>query len=161
MFSPDELISILSVGYKLCENQGYCSKIGLQRPIHAIYIICISVPRRLFYTALQWTSRRLRSQNISKEQALIPEKDSTRKRPRSHVSLEKISKNYKPLKYWANQTSSLTSLHSRPTILATQFGGFATWWSQNCEKFLPFSPAKLTGQTQGRGRGDSRFDLAH
>jgi hypothetical protein len=38
-----------------------------------------------------------RSQNTAKEQALIPEKDSKRKRPRSHVSLEKSSKNYKPL----------------------------------------------------------------
>ncbi len=57
--------------------------------------------RRLFYTALQWISRRPRSQNTAKEQALIPEKDSTRKRPRLHVSLEKSSKNYKPFEYWA------------------------------------------------------------
>jgi hypothetical protein len=42
-------------------------------------------------------SHRPRSQNIAKEQALIPEKDSIRKRPRSRVSLEKSSKNYKPL----------------------------------------------------------------
>jgi hypothetical protein len=38
-----------------------------------------------------------RSQNTAKERALIPEKDSTRKRPTSHISLEKSSKNYKPL----------------------------------------------------------------
>jgi hypothetical protein len=38
-----------------------------------------------------------RSQNTAKERALISEKDSTRKRPRLHVSLEKSSKNYKPL----------------------------------------------------------------
>jgi hypothetical protein len=38
-----------------------------------------------------------RSQNISKESTLNPEKDSRRKRPRSHVSLEKSSQNYKPL----------------------------------------------------------------
>ncbi len=42
-----------------------------------------------------------RSQNTAKEQALIPEKDSKRKRPRCHVSLEKSSKNYKPLEKWA------------------------------------------------------------
>ncbi len=42
-------------------------------------------------------SHRPRSQNTAKEQALIPEKDSKRKRPRCHVSLEKSSKNYKPL----------------------------------------------------------------
>jgi hypothetical protein len=60
-----------------------------------------AVPRRLIYTALQWISQRPRSQNISKEQTLNPEKDSKRKRPRSLVSSEKSSKNYKPLEYWA------------------------------------------------------------
>jgi hypothetical protein len=42
-------------------------------------------------------SHRPRSQNTAKEQALIPEKDSKRIQPRCHVSLEKSSKNYKPL----------------------------------------------------------------
>jgi len=42
-------------------------------------------------------SHRPRSQNILKERALNPEKDSRIKRPRSHVSLEKSSQNYKPL----------------------------------------------------------------
>ena len=42
-------------------------------------------------------SRRPRSQNILKEPALNPEKDSRIKRPRSQVSLEKSSQNYKPL----------------------------------------------------------------
>jgi hypothetical protein len=37
------------------------------------------------------------SQNTAKEQALIPEKDSKRKRPRCHGSLDKSLKNYKPL----------------------------------------------------------------
>jgi len=46
-------------------------------------------------------SHRPRSQNTAKEQALIPEKDSKRKRPRCHVSLEKSSKNYKTLEKWA------------------------------------------------------------
>ncbi len=31
---------------------------------------------------------------------------------------------------------------SRPTFLATIFGGFATWWSQNRQNFLPFFLAK-------------------
>ncbi len=61
----------------------------------------VTVPRRLIYTALQWISHRPRSQNISKERTLNPEKDSKRKRPRSHVSLEKSLKNYKPLENWA------------------------------------------------------------
>jgi hypothetical protein len=38
-----------------------------------------------------------RSKDTAKEQTLIPEKDSKRKRPSSNVSLEKSSKNYKPL----------------------------------------------------------------
>jgi hypothetical protein len=42
-------------------------------------------------------SHRPRSQNILKERALNPEKDSRIKRPRSQVSLEKSSQNYKPL----------------------------------------------------------------
>jgi hypothetical protein len=46
-------------------------------------------------------SHRPRSQNILKERALNPEKDSRLKRPRSHVSLEKSSQNYKPLENWA------------------------------------------------------------
>jgi hypothetical protein len=41
-------------------------------------------------------SHRPRSQNTAKEQALIPEIDSKRIRPRCHLSLEKSSKNYKP-----------------------------------------------------------------
>jgi hypothetical protein len=43
-------------------------------------------------------SHRPRSQNILKERALNPKKDSRIKRPRSQVSLEKSSQNYKPLK---------------------------------------------------------------
>jgi hypothetical protein len=39
-------------------------------------------------------SHRPRSQNILKERALNPEKDSRIKRPRSQVSLEKSSQNY-------------------------------------------------------------------
>jgi hypothetical protein len=42
-------------------------------------------------------SLRPRSQNISKEPHLNPEKDSRRKKARPHVSLEKSSQNYKPL----------------------------------------------------------------
>jgi len=55
------------------------------------------VPRRLFYYCPAIISHRPRSQNILKEQALNSEKDSRIKRPRSQVSLEKSSQNYKPL----------------------------------------------------------------
>jgi len=52
---------------------------------------------RAFYDCPAIISHRPRSQNISKEPHLNPEKDSRKKRPRSHVSLEKSSQNYKPL----------------------------------------------------------------
>ncbi len=52
--------------------------------------------KAIFYCP-SMNSHRPRSQNTAKERTLIPEKYSTRKRPRSHVSLEKSSKNYKPL----------------------------------------------------------------
>jgi hypothetical protein len=52
--------------------------------------------KAIFYCP-SMNSHRPRSQNTTKERALIPEKDSKRKRPRCHVSLEKSSKNYKPI----------------------------------------------------------------
>jgi hypothetical protein len=52
---------------------------------------------RAFYDCPAIISHRPRSQNISKEAQLNPEKDSRIKRPRSQVSLEKSSQNYKPL----------------------------------------------------------------
>jgi hypothetical protein len=52
--------------------------------------------KAIFYCP-SMNSHRPRPQNTAKERTLNPEKDSTRKRPRSHVSLEKSSKNYKLL----------------------------------------------------------------
>ncbi len=52
--------------------------------------------KAIFYCPAM-NSHRPRSQNTAKERGLIPDKDSKRKRPRSHVSLEKSSKNYKLL----------------------------------------------------------------
>ncbi len=52
---------------------------------------------RAFYDCPAIISHRPRSQNISKEAQLNPEKDSRIKTPRSQVSLEKASQNYKPL----------------------------------------------------------------
>ncbi len=56
--------------------------------------------KAIFYCP-SMNSHRPRSQNIPKESTLNPEKDSTIKRPRSHVSLEKSSQNYKLLENWA------------------------------------------------------------
>jgi hypothetical protein len=52
---------------------------------------------KAFYYCPSMISHRPRSQNILKERALNPEKDSRIKRPRLHVSLEKSSQNYKPV----------------------------------------------------------------
>ncbi len=61
-----------------------------------LYIWCAA--KAIFYCPTM-NSHRPRSQNTSKEQALIPEKESKRTWPRCHVSLEKSSKNHKP-RYW-------------------------------------------------------------
>ena len=60
------------------------------------YSVYTCAAKAIFYCP-SMNSHRPRSQNTAKEQALIPEKDSKRKRPRCHVSLEKSSKNHKPL----------------------------------------------------------------
>ncbi len=86
------------VMYVLRCKGGHCSKM---RFLKTFFFWYASVPRRLMFTAIQWISRRPRSQNISKESTLNPEKDSTIKRPRWHVSSEKSSQNYKPLENWA------------------------------------------------------------
>jgi hypothetical protein len=58
-----------------------------------------SVCRGGYFYCPTMNSHRPKSQVTSKEQALIPEKEirRTRKWPRCHVSLEKSSKNHKPL----------------------------------------------------------------
>ncbi len=67
---------------------------GLSRAFH------YWAAKAIFYCP-SMNSHRPRSQNIPKESTLNPEKDSSIKRPRSHVSLEKSSQNYKPLENWA------------------------------------------------------------
>jgi hypothetical protein len=64
---------------------------------------------------------------------------------------EIIKKTISRWKNELNQTSSLTSLHSRPTFLASIFGGFATWWSQIRQNYLPFFLATQDGQNRGEG----------
>ncbi len=138
---PRSLIFLLN---RLCHN---CCKVWER----------CGVPRRLFYTALQWISHRPRSQNISKERTLNPEKDSTRKRPRLHVSLEKSSKKYKPLENWAKPNL----LPDVTPQLAYCFGD-CIWRVCHVVKPEPREfLAILISQGEGRGRGESRFDLAH
>jgi len=67
---------------------------------HKLFYISLCAAKALFYCP-SMNSHRPRSQNTSKGRTLNPEKDSSRKRPRLHVSLEKSSKNYKPLENWA------------------------------------------------------------
>ncbi len=106
-------------------------------------------------------SHRPRSQNTAKEQALIPEKDSKRKRPRCHVSLEKSSRNYKPLEKWA-KPNLLPDVTPQPA----NFSG--KYFRRVCHVVEP-DPPELSAvfschskwPKQGRGRGEARFDLAH
>jgi hypothetical protein len=51
---------------------------------------------KAFYSWPAIISRRPGSQNTPKESQLNPEEDSKIKQARSHVTLEKSSKNYKP-----------------------------------------------------------------
>ncbi len=91
----------------ICDRSGHCTLCTPQSNMSMLPRKMIStnttvpVPRRLFFYCPSMNSHRPKSQNTAKERALIPEKDSTRKRPRSHISLEKSSKNYKPLENWA------------------------------------------------------------
>ena len=75
-------------------------------------------------------SHRPRSQNTSKERTLNPEKDSTRKRPRSHVSLEKSSKNYKPLENWAKP-------NLLPDVTPQPANSFGDWIWRVCHVAKP------------------------
>jgi hypothetical protein len=106
-------------------------------------------------------SHRPRSQNTAKEQALIPEKESKRIQPRCHVSLEKSSKNYKPLEKRAKP-----NLLPYVTPQPANFSG--KYFRRICHVVEP-DPPELSAifschskwPKQGRGRGDSQFDLAH
>jgi hypothetical protein len=42
-------------------------------------------------------------------------------------------------------------MNSRPTFLASICGGFATWWSQIRQNYLPFFLATQVGQNRGEG----------
>jgi hypothetical protein len=55
---------------------------------------------KAFYSCPAIISRRPGSQNTPKEWQLNPEEDSRIKQARSHVTLEKSSKNYKPSEEW-------------------------------------------------------------
>ncbi len=133
---------------------------------HSLQLKCAhsSIPscaaKAIFYCP-SMNSHRPRSQNTAKEQALIPEKDSKRKRPRCHLSLEKSSKNYKPLLKWA-----------KPNLLpdvTPQPANFSGNYFQRICHVVESDPPELSAvfschsnwPKQGRGRGESRFDLAH
>ena len=117
--------------------------------------------REGYFYCPSMNSHRPRSQNTAKEQALIPEKDSKRKRPRCHVSLEKSSKNYKPLEKWA-KPNLLPDVTPQPA----NFSG--NYFRRICHVVEPDPPefsavfsCHSNWPKQGRGRGESRFDLAH
>ena len=69
-----------------------------------------SCAAKAFYSCPAIISRCPGSQNTPKESQLNPEEDSRIKQARSHVTLEKSSKNYKPSEEWAkpNLTPDVT-----------------------------------------------------
>jgi hypothetical protein len=56
----------------------------------------VACAAKAFYSCPAIISRRPGSRNTPKESQLNPEEDSRIKQARSHVTLEKSSKNYKP-----------------------------------------------------------------
>ncbi len=72
--------------------------ISVPDPLRQKVTVPTCAAKAIFYCP-SMNSHRPRSQDTAKERTLIPEKDSKRKRPRSHVSLEKSSKN---LSRWKN-----------------------------------------------------------
>ncbi len=106
-----------------------------------LIFIMRSVPRRLFFAALQ----RIAFHN---------EKESRRTWPRCHVSLEKSSEIYKPLKKMSQTKPHPSVPPHPPSQIASIFHGFSTWWSQICRIHPPFWPAVQDGKNQGRGRDD-------
>ncbi len=81
-----------------------------------------------------------KSQVTSKEQALNPENELRRTWPRCHVSLEKSSKNHKPLEKWAKPNLSPDVTPRPANFYSKNFRGFATWWSQIRQNYQPFWP---------------------
>ncbi len=104
-------------------------------------------------------SHRPGSQNTAKEQALIPEEEYDP--DVSHVSLEKSSKNYKPLEKWA-KPNLLPDVTPQPANFSGEY------FRRICHMVEP-DPPELSAvfschsgwPKQGRERGDLRFDLAH
>jgi hypothetical protein len=73
-------------------DKAFC--LFLRFPYFFFFLGCAA---RAFCDCPAIISHRPRSQNILKEAQLNPEIDSRIKKPRSQVSLEKSSQNYKPL----------------------------------------------------------------
>ncbi len=78
-------------------------------------------------------SHRPKSQVTSKEQALIPEKESRRTWPRCHVSLEKSSRNHKPLEKWAKPNLS-------PDVAPCPANFYGEYFPRICHVVKPNSP---------------------
>ena len=94
---------------------------------------------------------RPRSQNTAKEQALIPEKNSKRIRPRCHVSLEKSSKNYKPLEKWAKPNLTQASPPTRQVRWRVFSTGFPRGDPKSAEFIRRFDPLFRMAKIRGEG----------
>jgi len=86
------------------------------------------------------------------------EKESARRTARSHITLEKSSKNY----IRCESEPSQAAIHCVPPPpfreLASCDGGFSPWWGKMCELQAPRQLAMATCHLEGGGRGDLRID---
>jgi hypothetical protein len=66
-----------------------------------------------------------------------------------------------PAACWGSLRSGRLKVGEADCFLATVFGGFATWWESKPPEFLAVFTRQINWPKEGRGQGDSRFDLAH
>ncbi len=135
---------------------GICNNSFFRNP--ALQILCRG---GYFLLPCKWIAIAQSPKVTSKEPALNTEKESRRTWPRCHVSLEKSSRNHKPLEEWAKPNLS-------PSVPPRPADSNGEYFPRVFHVVIPDPPelsAVLTRhslwQNQGRGRGDLRFDIAH
>ncbi len=105
-------------------------KCGRTQPLFCVGHDCAA--EAIFYCPTM-NSHRPKSQVTSKEQALNPEKELRRTWTRSHVSLEKSSKNHKPLEKWAN-------LNLSPDVTPRPANIYGEYFPRICHLVKPDPP---------------------
>ncbi len=128
------LILLCGAGFGIRNPFDPGSGINIPDPRHCLQCshMHYCAAKAIFYCPTM-NSHRPRSQNTSKEQALILEKESRRTWPRCHVSLEKSSKNHKPLEKWAKPNLS-------PDVTPRPANFYVEYFRRICHVMSPDPP---------------------